>query len=260
MCYRGIHLRTVLRPVNERWGVCATKESTSGRLRPVMKGLEISGHGLPWSPSYCILYNLPSPRLARLQSRPANHKSSWSKEESGLPLHQSEMDLYFVTNSLKIVFFSLLLLICFYIIVIASLTGMLLDLLVSFILKGTVRRPRPALNKPDMLLTVSVDNYSFPSGHCTRAGFVFYFFVTTFTLPLLMQFLLLLWMSAVCISRVLLGRHYWSDVICGTIIGLLQGLFIQRNWKMFLCQKFLEMAPLFNLGHILGTVQILDAK
>ncbi|XP_030853774.1 phospholipid phosphatase 6 [Strongylocentrotus purpuratus] len=169
----------------QRWGVCATKESTSGRLRPVMKGLEISGHGLPW---FTIL-------LAILYQSYLSKNSVVFNPTANLVL------------------------------------GMLLDLLVSFILKGTVRRPRPALNKPDMLLTVSVDNYSFPSGHCTRAGFVFYFFVTTFTLPLLMQFLLLLWMSAVCISRVLLGRHYWSDVICGTIIGLLQGLFIQRNWK-----------------------------
>nr|XP_054770431.1 polyisoprenoid diphosphate/phosphate phosphohydrolase PLPP6-like isoform X1 [Lytechinus pictus] len=168
-----------------RWGVCATKDSTSGWLRPVMKGLEISGHGLVW-------FTIP---LAIL------YQSYLSKNTV----------VFTPTANL--------------------ILGLLLDLLVNFILKGTVRRQRPAVNKPDMLLTVSVDNFSFPSGHCTRAAFVFYFFITTFSLPFLIQFLLLLWMTSVCVSRVLLGRHYWIDVICGTIIGLLQGFVILRNWK-----------------------------
>jgi hypothetical protein len=47
------------------------------------------------------------------------------------------------------------------------LGAMLLDLATVALLKALVRRPRPPYNLPDMLV-VSVDRYSFPSGHASR--------------------------------------------------------------------------------------------
>ena len=47
------------------------------------------------------------------------------------------------------------------------LAAMLLDLATVALLKALVRRPRPPYNVPDMLV-VSVDRYSFPSGHASR--------------------------------------------------------------------------------------------
>lgn len=49
------------------------------------------------------------------------------------------------------------------------LVGVLLDMAIVGTLKFLVRRPRPEGAKvEDMLLTVSVDSWSFPSGECFR--------------------------------------------------------------------------------------------
>ena len=48
------------------------------------------------------------------------------------------------------------------------LAAMMLDLATVAALKALVRRPRPPYNLPDMLV-VSVDRYSFPSGHASRS-------------------------------------------------------------------------------------------
>ncbi|XP_072176325.1 polyisoprenoid diphosphate/phosphate phosphohydrolase PLPP6-like [Diadema setosum] len=168
-----------------RCSVCASCNSSYGWLRPIMKFLEISGHGLPWF-GFCL------PLLFR-------------------SYQVRDMDAFNPTANLII--------------------GLLLDLLVSFVIKALVRRPRPAANEDDMLMTVAVDNYSFPSGHCTRVAFLFYFFMTSYVIPGYLQLLLLTWTMAVSVSRVLLGRHYWSDVVCGSIIGLIQGIVMNWYWK-----------------------------
>ena len=109
--------------------------------------------------------------------------------------------------------------------------GIFLDLLVSLILKSLVRRPRPNVNQNDMVLTASVDSlYSFPSGHCTRAGMLAFFFIANIDFTVIQAMILLVWTVGIALSRVCLGRHYIMDVSCGLIIGLLQGIFIQYYW------------------------------
>ncbi|XP_033643333.1 phospholipid phosphatase 6-like [Asterias rubens] len=111
------------------------------------------------------------------------------------------------------------------------LAGIFLDLLVSLILKSLVRRPRPNVNQNDMVLTASVDSlYSFPSGHCTRAGMLAFFFIANIDFTVIQAMILLVWTVGIALSRVCLGRHYIMDVSCGLIIGLLQGIFIQYYW------------------------------
>lgn len=44
-----------------------------------------------------------------------------------------------------------------------------MDVIIVLVLKIMFRRHRPSNNHMDMFLTVSVDQYSFPSGHATRA-------------------------------------------------------------------------------------------
>ncbi|XP_038064068.1 phospholipid phosphatase 6-like [Patiria miniata] len=111
------------------------------------------------------------------------------------------------------------------------LAGIFLDLLVSFILKAIVRRHRPSVNQNDMFFAVSVDNkFSFPSGHCTRVGMLAYFFIANLNLTVFKMALYLLWTVGIAASRLCLGRHYVTDVTCGILIGLLQGIFIQHYW------------------------------
>ena len=110
------------------------------------------------------------------------------------------------------------------------LSGLLLDLLVSFILKASIRRNRPAHNEMDMFGTVSVDHYSFPSGHATRMGLLAIFFCYHFDLGNVGTCLFVSWTVAVAVSRLMLGRHYVSDVLSGYTIGLLQYRMLLWLW------------------------------
>ena len=94
--------------------------------------------------------------------------------------------------------------------------------LVLFIrLKRTIRRPRPcAVEAHCWSRLLPTDQFSFPSGHSITAFAVavplgaFY--------PALMPGLLFCAVS-VALSRILLGMHYLSDVIAGSLAGAVLG-------------------------------------
>ena len=119
-----------------------------------------------------------------------------------------------------------------------TIAGLWLDLLVSLILKTSVRRQRPAHNINDMFGTVSVDCYSFPSGHATRAGMLACIFIVHFSLDVLHSCFCVAWMALVAASRIALGRHHVLDVTCGLLIGLLQ-YYALVNW-LWLSQETCE--------------------
>jgi len=95
------------------------------------------------------------------------------------------------------------------------------DVLVIGPTKAVVRRQRPAENVDDMM-TVSVDKYSFPSGHASRAFMIATFLLTQFHMSVLWTCTLLLWAVSVAFSRILLGRHHVSDVIAGSVLGCVE--------------------------------------
>ena len=108
--------------------------------------------------------------------------------------------------------------------------AMLFDLCDIGLLKAIVRRQRPKGNIDDMAVTVSVDHYSFPSGHTSRASMMA--FLTTFvfhqyysTMPY--SWPIVAWFSYAILlgfSRILLGRHYPLDVTCGFLLGYFQAV------------------------------------
>ena len=98
------------------------------------------------------------------------------------------------------------------------------------IVKGLARRRRPVHNKMDMFMTVSVDKFSFPSGHMTRAATVTYFFIVHFLSGPVLRTMMVLWAVCVGMSRIMLGRHHVSDVVIGGIIGILQYRVIEYFW------------------------------
>ncbi|BBN15014.1 presqualene diphosphate phosphatase [Marchantia polymorpha subsp. ruderalis] len=157
-----------------------------------------------------------------------------------------------------------------------ELRSFLLNLFVAFMfdlvfigtLKSIIRRPRPVYNK-GMYVFVSVDHWSFPSGHASRALMVAAFFwfyepmwgvlctehLVPTAKPYLDQlypgsgmvlsslkalvapaalYLLSMWAVATASSRVLLGRHYVMDVMAGSAIGLLEASFLH---------SFLHISP-----------------
>uniref|UniRef100_H3CK22 Polyisoprenoid diphosphate/phosphate phosphohydrolase PLPP6 n=2 Tax=Tetraodon nigroviridis TaxID=99883 RepID=H3CK22_TETNG len=167
--------------LSKRMGVCACEDSSWGSVRPLMKLIEVSGHGVPWLAGtvYCL------------------YKSdSAAGQEVMLNL----------------------------------LLGLLLDLVLVAVVKAVVRRPRPAHNRMDMFATVSVDRYSFPSGHATRAAMCGRFLLAHLVLAAPLRVLVLLWTGLVGLSRVLLGRHNVTDVVFGFWMGYCQYNLVEMLW------------------------------
>ncbi|XP_067846787.1 polyisoprenoid diphosphate/phosphate phosphohydrolase PLPP6 [Heptranchias perlo] len=180
----GIALRSLLAIdlwLSKQLGVCATEGSSWGSARPIMKLIEVSGHGIPWigGTLYCL------------------YKSD--------------------STAGREVLLNLLL-------------ALILDLVLVGIVKSLVRRRRPTHNKMDMFATFSVDRYSFPSGHATRAAMGGRFFLNHLVLAVPLRILVVLWVFIVGLSRVMLGRHNVTDVACGFIMGYLQYSLVEYMW------------------------------
>lgn len=125
------------------------------------------------------------------------------------------------------------------------LLALMFDLAIVGALKVAVRRKRPVYNEKDMFATVSVDNYSFPSGHSTRAVMVAGIF-SVFLNDGFWRILIGFWALCVSASRVILGRHHVSDVLCGVAIGLLQAWTVYAVWlPNGTCQELLTLVPYF---------------
>lgn len=82
----------------------------------------------------------------------------------------------------------------------------------------------------DMFATYSVDSYSFPSGHATRAAMCGRFLLAHLVLAAPLKVLVLLWTGLVGLSRVLLGRHNVTDVMFGFWMGYFQYNLVEMLW------------------------------
>ncbi|XP_027718968.1 phospholipid phosphatase 6 [Vombatus ursinus] len=182
--FLGIALRSLLAIdlwMSKRLGVCAGEKSSWGSARPLMKLLEISGHGVPWlaGTAYCLY-----------------RSDSWAGRE----------------------------------VLVNLLFALLLDLVLVALLKGLVRRRRPSHNQMDMFFTFSVDKYSFPSGHATRAALVSRFILHHLVLAIPLRVLIVLWAFILGLSRVMLGRHNVTDVAFGFFFGYIQYSIVDYFW------------------------------
>ncbi|EXB54480.1 Presqualene diphosphate phosphatase [Morus notabilis] len=117
------------------------------------------------------------------------------------------------------------------------LLGLLLDLALVGLLKILVRRSRPHYNPNNMSVAVSVDHFSFPSGHSSRVFFVAASFFYSSDLDFFsLATAVWAWAAATALSRVLLGRHFVVDVLAGACLGVLEALFAFRFLRF---EKFL---------------------
>jgi undecaprenyl-diphosphatase len=100
--------------------------------------------------------------------------------------------------------------------------------------KGRVRRPRPCETaKPrhfdvDPLAWFPSDRFSFPSGHALNAFAIGSVIALAFPLAAV---LVLAVAASVAASRVVLGLHWLSDVLAGSLLGLVIGTSV---WLAFL--------------------------
>jgi undecaprenyl-diphosphatase len=92
---------------------------------------------------------------------------------------------------------------------------------VFMFVKRASRRKRPCQLEPHCWATVlPPDQFSFPSGHSITA-FAIAMTIGGFYPPL--QDCLLICAACIAISRILLGMHFLSDVVVGSVIGALLG-------------------------------------
>lgn len=90
------------------------------------------------------------------------------------------------------------------------------------LVKFTIRRRRPEGEWGRLYRTT--DPHSFPSGHAARA-----FLLAILALglgPSWLAFLLSAWAPLVALARVVMGVHYISDVLAGSLMGLTAGLIV----------------------------------
>ncbi len=115
--------------------------------------------------------------------------------------------------------------------------GLLGGALMADLIKLLVARPRPPVEHLQ-----AVSGYSFPSGHATQAA-AFWVSLLLAVCPLVSRPAVLgllasacaLILLAVCASRVILGVHYPSDVLAGTLLG--------GGWAVYLWRCARETAP-----------------
>lgn len=89
-----------------------------------------------------------------------------------------------------------------------------------FALKGIIRRRRPDGEWGGIYR--NIDPHSFPSGHATRA--IMLAVLAAGLGPPWFGWVMAFWAPLVCVSRVLTGVHYLSDILGGMLLGLLLGL------------------------------------
>lgn len=106
-------------------------------------------------------------------------------------------------------------------------TGLMFDIAVIGLTKGLIRRPRPIINHNDVL-SIGPDKFSFPSGHTSRAVFLLFYFIETTFFQQIPNSVIITWLGSVVASRILLGRHYISDVLAGVLFGIFECAAIVR--------------------------------
>lgn len=112
--------------------------------------------------------------------------------------------------------------------------GVLLTLGITQLIKWIVQRPRPYLIIGGIQKAIE-PGFSFPSMHAGIAFFIAVFLAKDYKKysPLLFIFAIL-----VCLSRVYLMVHYFTDVIAGAILGFIIGyIFINKEKVILKCTK-----------------------
>ncbi|OBT16783.1 hypothetical protein A9264_10965 [Vibrio sp. UCD-FRSSP16_10] len=103
-----------------------------------------------------------------------------------------------------------------------GLLAFAIELPIYWLTKNSVRRRRPhELSARFTNFIEPSDKYSLPSGH-TAAATIMAINISMF-FPSLAIFAVV-WASLIALSRILLGVHFFSDIVAGMILGLVSAL------------------------------------
>ncbi|MDB5211224.1 MAG: phosphatase family protein [Sediminibacterium sp.] len=113
----------------------------------------------------------------------------------------------------------------------------------TYLMKETIKRPRPYLTDTTMFFIPGDINYSFPSGHVSVVAASATSLIIA-TKKWYVAVPAIAWVGCVGYSRIYMGEHYPSDVIGGIIVGA--GGALAANWlnrKFFLKKKKIITVP-----------------
>lgn len=135
---------------------------------------------------------------------------------------------------------------------VAALVSLVFSVLVNnAMLKNLVARTRPFDKIGDLIILIRrPQDFSFPSGHTSSSFAVATVFLCM--LPFWAGLLTLTVASLIAFSRLYLGAHYPSDVLCGIVLGILFGLMAQRLLQLSLDGTWLPETARLWIGN--GTI------
>ena len=114
--------------------------------------------------------------------------------------------------------------------------GIFAQAILVLLLKFMIRRRRPAGEWGAIYR--NTDPHSFPSGHAARVALMAAIFIALG--PVWLAWVTTIWAILVCLARVMMGVHYFSDIFGGIIVGplvawgLIKAIPLISQWFPFL--------------------------
>lgn len=126
------------------------------------------------------------------------------------------------------------------------LVFLLCDQISSSLLKPLIARPRPSRDPQVMELLMYVNNYrgglfGFPSSHAANS-FGFAIFSALIFRHKAYTVVALLWAALCAYTRIYLGVHFPTDIIFGTLLGVVVAFFCYWIYKKFLLRNTLSFS------------------
>ncbi len=118
---------------------------------------------------------------------------------------------------------------------ISMLIALVIGLVLVDVLKLLLQVPRPiprASYEENILL--KADQYSFPSGHTLRATILAYYFGDWFKK---LRIVFWLWAFLVALSRIILGQHWFSDVLASIILAIWVSLLAKQVVRSIIVKR-----------------------
>ncbi|KAK5851994.1 hypothetical protein PBY51_023501 [Eleginops maclovinus] len=125
------------------------------------------------------------------------------------------------------------------------LLALIVDVMTVAGVQRLVKRRGPWEMMPGLMDCVAMDTYSFPAAHASRAAMVSKFLLSHLVLAVPLRILLVLWAVLVGMSRVLLGKHHLTDMVCGFALGMLHFSLMETVWlSSSTCQTIISISTL----------------